>query len=42
VPFAQVGPAMYEVTLGPYGFYWFELLEHSAEAIEVPSTRGTL
>jgi len=22
---------MYRVTLGPYGFYWFELLEHHPE-----------
>ena len=25
VPFPSVGGATYGVTLGPYGFYWFEL-----------------
>ncbi len=28
VPFPSVGGATYGVTLGPYGFYWFELMEH--------------
>jgi maltose alpha-D-glucosyltransferase/alpha-amylase len=26
VPFPSVGGATYGVTLGPYGFYWFELM----------------
>jgi maltose alpha-D-glucosyltransferase/alpha-amylase len=28
VPFPSVGTATYGVTLGPYGFYWFELMDH--------------
>jgi maltose alpha-D-glucosyltransferase/alpha-amylase len=28
VPFPSVGGATYGVTLGPYGFYWFELMDH--------------
>jgi maltose alpha-D-glucosyltransferase/alpha-amylase len=28
VPFPSVGAATYPVTLGPYGFYWFELMEN--------------
>jgi len=40
VPFAQVGPAMYGVTLGPYGFYWFELLEEPSEAPGVEQIGG--
>jgi maltose alpha-D-glucosyltransferase/alpha-amylase len=32
IPFPTVCSATYGVTLGPYGFYWFELLgEQSAE-----------
>jgi hypothetical protein len=27
VPFPSVGAATYGVTLGPYGFYWFELMD---------------
>jgi maltose alpha-D-glucosyltransferase/alpha-amylase len=27
VPFGRIGPAMYPVTLGPHGFYWFELAD---------------
>jgi maltose alpha-D-glucosyltransferase/alpha-amylase len=27
VPFRAVGEETYDVTLGPYGFYWFELVE---------------
>jgi maltose alpha-D-glucosyltransferase/alpha-amylase len=30
IPFPPVGNATYGVTLGPYGFYWFELLEEHA------------
>ncbi len=31
IPFPSVGGSRYSVTLGPYGFYWFELLaEHPA------------
>ena len=26
VPFANVGAALYDVTVGPHGFYWFELV----------------
>ena len=26
IPFPPVGGATYSVTLGPYGFYWFELM----------------
>jgi maltose alpha-D-glucosyltransferase/alpha-amylase len=29
VPFPKVGALPYFVTLGPYGFYWFELVESS-------------
>jgi maltose alpha-D-glucosyltransferase/alpha-amylase len=32
VPFPSVGAATYGVTLGPYGFYWFELIDHEAGA----------
>ena len=32
VPFPPVGGATYRVTLGPYGFYWFELLERAEPA----------
>jgi maltose alpha-D-glucosyltransferase/alpha-amylase len=28
VPFPSVGAATYGVTLGPYGFYWFEMMDH--------------
>jgi len=35
VPFGQVGSAMYGVTLGPYGFYWFELVEEHLETAGV-------
>ena len=28
IPFPSVGGATYGVTLGPYGFYWFELMDH--------------
>jgi maltose alpha-D-glucosyltransferase/alpha-amylase len=34
VPFPSVGGATYGVTLGPYGFYWFELMEQD------PAGRG--
>jgi maltose alpha-D-glucosyltransferase / alpha-amylase len=34
VPFPSVGGATYGVTLGPYGFYWFELMTHD------PATPG--
>jgi len=27
VPFPKVGALPYFVTLGPYGFYWFELVD---------------
>jgi maltose alpha-D-glucosyltransferase/alpha-amylase len=32
VPFPSVGAATYGVTLGPYGFYWFELMDHDPMA----------
>jgi len=32
VPFPSVGGATYGVTLGPYGFYWFELMDHDPMA----------
>jgi maltose alpha-D-glucosyltransferase/alpha-amylase len=33
IPFPPVGTGMYSVTLGPYGFYWFELIgEHGGVA----------
>jgi maltose alpha-D-glucosyltransferase/alpha-amylase len=32
VPFPPVGEATYGVTLGPYGFYWFELMVHHPSA----------
>jgi maltose alpha-D-glucosyltransferase/alpha-amylase len=28
VPFPKVGELPYFVTLGPYAFYWFQLVEH--------------
>ena len=28
VPFPRIGELPYFVTLAPYGFYWFELVEH--------------
>jgi maltose alpha-D-glucosyltransferase/alpha-amylase len=30
VPFPSVGGGTYGVTLGPYGFYWFELMEQGS------------
>jgi maltose alpha-D-glucosyltransferase/alpha-amylase len=27
VPFPKIGALPYFVTLGPYGFYWFELVD---------------
>jgi maltose alpha-D-glucosyltransferase/alpha-amylase len=30
IPFPPVGTGTYSVTLGPYGFYWFELIEDAA------------
>jgi maltose alpha-D-glucosyltransferase/alpha-amylase len=31
VPFPRVGALPYFVTLGPYGFYWFELIDAGPE-----------
>jgi len=43
VPFPSVGAATYGVTLGPYGFYWFELMDQGPKgrgdtAIGAPGT----
>jgi maltose alpha-D-glucosyltransferase/alpha-amylase len=36
--FPTIGEAPYLVTLAPYGFFWFQLIEQDASAIEVRST----
>ena len=36
--FPAVGDDAYLITLAPYGFYWFLLLEPDASTIEVPTT----
>ena len=33
IPFPPVGSGTYSVTLGPYGFYWFELVEPGEDAV---------
>jgi len=40
VPFPRVGQSTYGATLGPYGFYWFELLEHSPAETEASIMGG--
>ena len=40
VPFAPVGSVSYGVTLGPYGFYWFELIEETAGEQPAPGPGG--
>jgi maltose alpha-D-glucosyltransferase/alpha-amylase len=30
VPFPRIGELPYFVTLGPYQFYWFQLVEHTS------------
>jgi len=39
IPFPTVGVGTYGVTLGPHGFYWFELLAQQAEPGDL-ATRG--
>jgi maltose alpha-D-glucosyltransferase/alpha-amylase len=39
IPFPPVSAGTYEVTLGPHGFYWFELLGEQAEPGDLV-TRG--
>jgi maltose alpha-D-glucosyltransferase/alpha-amylase len=39
IPFPAVGVGTYGVTLGPHGFYWFELLAQQAEPGDL-ATRG--
>jgi maltose alpha-D-glucosyltransferase/alpha-amylase len=36
--FPPIGDSPYVVTLAPYGFFWFQLHEQDASAIELPST----
>jgi len=38
VPFPVIATSTYSVTLGPYGFYWFELMEHRADPMVDPAT----
>ena len=40
IPFPPVGGGNYSVTLGPYGFYWFELLEEHAADLGGPAPGG--
>jgi maltose alpha-D-glucosyltransferase/alpha-amylase len=35
--FPPIGEGPYLVTLAPYGFFWFQLIEPAAETIEAPS-----
>src|SRR5947199_3407046 len=35
--FPPVGDQPYVVTLAPYGFFWFQLIEPTGETIEAPS-----
>jgi maltose alpha-D-glucosyltransferase / alpha-amylase len=35
--FPPIGDQPYVVTLAPYGFFWFQLIEKTGEAIEAPS-----
>ncbi len=41
IPFPAVGSGTYDVTLGPYGFYWFELLEDPPAEPALPDFGGT-
>ncbi|MGH9028910.1 MAG: alpha-glucosidase C-terminal domain-containing protein, partial [Acidimicrobiales bacterium] len=40
VPFGQIAPGLYPVTLGPHGFYWFELLEENPAEVEAQTMGG--
>jgi maltose alpha-D-glucosyltransferase / alpha-amylase len=35
--FPQISASPYVITLGPYGFYWFQLCEAAASAVQGPS-----
>jgi maltose alpha-D-glucosyltransferase/alpha-amylase len=40
IPFPPVGSGSYSVTLGPYGFYWFELTGESGSGSDTAGTGG--
>ena len=40
IPFPPVGSGTYSVTLGPYGFYWFELTEGPEMGSDAAGTGG--
>jgi maltose alpha-D-glucosyltransferase/alpha-amylase len=39
IPFPPVGNGSYSVTLGPYGFYWFELTAETGAGPDTPGAR---
>jgi maltose alpha-D-glucosyltransferase/alpha-amylase len=40
IPFPPVGSGTYSVTLGPYGFYWFELTPDAGASSDAAGTGG--